>query len=521
MKCLVKQGSSFLLSVTTRQPFLFFYFASVKQRRLCLLLFIAFTSALSRAESFDFNTDCRKAYNTIVALRLNEGQQLLHQEQKKNPANLIPVYLENYIDFLTVYTSDSREAYNKLHGNKDLRMEMLKQGDSNSPWYLFAAAEINMQWATMSIRFGDYLTAILEIKKAYKFLEENQQRYPDFRANKKSLGVLYALLGSVPDKYKWGVSLLGMEGNVQQGLKDLEDLVAYGKQNDYIFMEETVTLYAFLLFHLQNDSEKAWMVLKENGFPEKDNLMNVFACAHIGVYGKHTDEALRVLDTKPSGAAYADFPLVTYLHGLAKLHKLSTDADTYFKKFIAENKGDSHLKASFQKIAWSYLLKGDTLNYRSFITKAGKKGSTVVEADKQAQKEFESGTVPNVNLLRARLLFDGGYYQKAADEMSKLNEKDFKSAEDGAEYLYRFGRIYHEWNRTDSALLYYEKAIAKGKTIPRYFAANAALASAQIHEQKGEKEKAVSFYTLCLSFEEHEYKNGIDQKAKAALNRLK
>lgn len=493
----------------------------MKQRRLCLLLFIAFTSALSRAESFNFNTDCRKAYNAIIALRLNEGQQLLHQEQKKNPDNLIPVYLENYIDFLTVYTSDSREAYSKLHGNKDLRMEMLKQGDSNSPWYLFTAAEINMQWATMSIRFGDYLTAILEIKKAYRFLEENQQRYPSFRANKKSLGVLYALLGSVPDKYKWGVSLLGMEGNVQQGLKDLEDLVAYGKQNDYIFMQETVTLYAFLLFHLQNESEKAWTVLKENGFPENNNLMHVFACAHIGVYGKHTDEALRIMEAKPAAADYAGFPLITYLHGLAKLHKLSPDADAYFKRFIAENRGESHLKSSFQKIAWSYLLKGDTLNYRSFISKAGKKGATVAEADKQAQREFESGTVPNVNLLRARLLYDGGYYRKAADEMAGLSGKNFKTVEEETEYLYRFGRIYHEWNKHDSALYYYSRTIEKGKALPRYFAANAALASAQICELKNDKEKAVSFYNLCLSFEEHEYKNGIDQKAKAALDRLK
>jgi tetratricopeptide (TPR) repeat protein len=445
---------------------------------------------------------------------------LLQQEQKKNTNNLIPVYLENYIDFLTVYTSDSREAYNKLHGNKDLRMELLKQGDNNSPWYLFTAAEINMQWATMSIRFGDYLTAIMEIRKAYKFLEENKERFPDFRANKKSLGVLYALLGSVPDKYKWGVSLLGMEGSVQQGLKDLNDLIAYGKQNDYIFMEETITLYAFLLFHLQNDSEKAWEVLKANNFPAKDNLMNVFTCAHIGVYGKHTDEALQLLEAKPNGADYADFPLVTYLHGLAKLHKLSADADSYFKKFIAENKGESHLKSSFQKIAWSYLLKGDTVNYRSFIAKAGKKGTHAVEADKQAQKEFESGAVPNVNLLRARLLFDGGYYQKATDEMAKLNEKNFQLPEESTEYFYRLGRIYHEWNKPDSALLYYEKAIEKGKALPRYFAANAALASAQIYEQKGNKEKAISFYQLCLSFEEHEYKNGIDQKAKAALNRL-
>src|SRR5690606_1271739 len=119
------------------------------------------------------------------------------------------------------------------------------------------------------------------------------------------------------------------------------------------------------------------------------------------------------------------------------------------------------------------------------------------------------------------LLFDGGYYEKAATEMNRLSEKSFKTEEAATEYLYRLGRIYDAWNKPDSALLCYFKTIDKGKALPRYFAANAALESARIYEVRGEKEKAISLYNLCLTFEDHEYKNGIDQKAKAGLNRLK
>ena len=82
----------------------------------------------AQAEVFDFNPNCRKAYNAIMALRLNEGRALLAQEEKQNPKNLIPVYLENYLDFITVYTTDTRETYEKLKSNKDLRMEMLRAG---------------------------------------------------------------------------------------------------------------------------------------------------------------------------------------------------------------------------------------------------------------------------------------------------------------------------------------------------------------------------------------------------------
>ena len=104
--------------------------------------------------------------------------------------------------------------------------------------------------------------------------------------------------------------------------------------------------------------------------------------------------------------------------------------------------------------------------------------------------------------------------------MNLLNENTFNSEDDKTEYLYRMGRIYDETGKTDSALLLYSKAIDKGKDLPRYFAANSAIESAKIYEAKGDKEKARFYYNLCLSFPNHEYKNGLDQKAKAGLNRL-
>ncbi len=480
------------------------------------------------AQNFEFNENCRKAYKAVIALKLEQGEALLKAEEKKNPDNLITIYLQNYSDFLRVYTSDTRAVYEQVKKNKEVRLVQLMAGDPSSPYYLFTQAEVNMQWAALSIKLGEYLNAIFEIRKAYKLLEDNQRRYPDFIANKKTLGVLYALLGSVPDKYKWGLNLLGMEGSVQKGIGYLKEITDYAravdaqrKKNDFIYQEETATIYAFLLLHLQNDGETAWKVLHENGLPQKDNLMNVYTCAHVGIYGKHNDEALQILAARPTGPGYTPFPFLTYLTGLAKLNKLEGDADSYFKKFLAEYKGENHIKSSYQKIAWCYLLKGDTTNYYYFINKADNLGGSMLDADKQAQKEAQLNQLPVVTLLRARLLFDGGYYQKAADEMNKLTEQNFKTAEEQTEYFYRTARIYDEWNKQDSALLLYNKAIEKGKNLPRYFAANSAFETGKIYEARGDKQKAIQFYNLCLSFEDHEYKNGLDQKAKAGLNRLK
>ena len=485
-----------------------------------LILIFAFLTRHALSQSFDFNDNCRDAYNALIALKLESGKALLKQEEKKNPDNLIATYLENYYDFLTVYTSDELSLYTQLKKNEDLRLVMLTEGDQRTPYYLFTLAEVNLQWAALDIKFGEYLNAVFEIRRAFKLLEENQKKYPDFKANKKSLGVLYALLGSVPDKYKWGVTLLGMDGNVEQGMGYLREVIDYGNKNDYIYQEETITYYAFLLLNLQNKAEAAWQVLKANGFPKSNNLMSVYTCAHIGVYGKHNAEALKLLTGKPVSDSFARFPFLDYLNGVARLSELQPDADSYFKKFIAAYKGGNHIKSSYQKIAWSDLLKGDTVNYLNFIGKIEKHGDATLDADKQAKKEAEDHRIPNPKLLRARLLFDGGDYAQARAEMNSMSEAVFSTTDDKTEYLYRLGRIYDETGKVDSALIFYNRAIEKGKDIPRYFAANSAIESAKIYEAKGDKDKARYYYNLCLSFPTHEYKNGLDQKAKAGLNRL-
>ena len=104
--------------------------------------------------------------------------------------------------------------------------------------------------------------------------------------------------------------------------------------------------------------------------------------------------------------------------------------------------------------------------------------------------------------------------------MATLSEQSFTTTELQTEYLYRTGRIFHEWNKADSALIYYAKAIERGKDLKRYFAANSALETGEIYELRGNKEQAKQYYNMCLGFADHEYKTGIDSKAKAGLNRL-
>src|SRR5882672_9325218 len=81
------------------------------------LLFLTF-SFMPRGRAqvsyhYDFNTDCRKAYDEIIKLKLNTGKLILEAEKKVHPGNLIPYFLENYIDFFTLFFNEDPDEYRR------------------------------------------------------------------------------------------------------------------------------------------------------------------------------------------------------------------------------------------------------------------------------------------------------------------------------------------------------------------------------------------------------------------------
>ena len=53
--------------------------------------------------------------------------------------------------------------------------------DEKSPFLLYTQAEIHLQWAFCKIKFGEYVSAAFEVKKAYSLLLNNQKKFPDFK----------------------------------------------------------------------------------------------------------------------------------------------------------------------------------------------------------------------------------------------------------------------------------------------------------------------------------------------------
>ena len=440
-----------------------------------------------------------------------------------NPKNLIPFYLDNYIDFLTVIISEEKPRFELLKSNKDIRLDLIEKGDKNSPFYLLTQAEINLQWAFARIKFNEYLTAALEVNRAFKMLEMNQKKFPDFVLNKKCLGLLHAAVGTIPDEYKWAIKLFGFEGSIKQGEAEVKEVFeATLKNSNYSsFKTESALLLSVLELNLLNNEafvEK--QILPELEKEKIPNPLQVFCFANSCMKIGKTDEAILFLEKNKFGKESFTFSYLNYMLGQAKLTRLDKDANVPMESFLKTFKGINFVKAANLRIAWFYLMSGDKVKYQFYLSKVKSKGSALVDEDKQAKHESETGDIPNVSLLKSRLLFDGGYYEKALSELNKIDTKKIKSVKDNLELVYRIARIYHKQNNIQKAISNYQLTFKNGSAYPYYFAANSALQLGLIYEEQKNYPKAKEYFSQCLSLKEHEYQNSISQKAKAGLNRV-
>lgn len=479
------------------------------------LLFFCYCSSF--AQNFEYNTNCKQAYQAIFKLQLAEGLQILEKEKKENPKNYLPYFIENYADFLKLYVNDNVKLYNSIESKVSARLDKLKNGNSGSPYYLYTQADIHLQWAFCKIKFGEYLSAVFEVKKAYSMLQENQKKFPDFKPNVKSLGLLHTIFGAVPDKYKFGAKLLGLKGSIEQGLKELNSVM---KDDNFQFKEETVIMYTLLLLHLQKDKSSAWSMIENTNIPLGDNLLNHFVAATVADHTGKNEKMISVLSSRPSGAEYYPFPFLDFMLGYAKLNRLDADADVYIKKFIAINKGRSYQKEACRKLAWYYLINGEPALYKKYMQQILQIKEAPTDEDKSAQKEAEQNFMPNKELLKARVLSDGSYFDKALAIVNTIQPEKLTRTRDKIEYYYRKARILDEQGNAADAVKNYLLTIQKGEAYNYYFTANACIKLANIFERQQKKANAIQYYKKAIELEKDEYTNSIEAEAKAGLNRL-
>ncbi|TDO26991.1 bacterial transcriptional activator domain-containing protein [Sediminibacterium goheungense] len=493
----------------------------MKQTAILTLLFFLSLSAIGQ-KVYDFTPTCQQAYYEITRLKIEHGQELIQKARQQNPNNLIPVVLESYIDFLILFLNENPADYKLRYPRFGERIDILDEGPENSPFHRFALSTVRVHKAASAIKFGKMWEAGWDIRRTWILLKDNKKEFPRFVADDLLYGTLQTMIGTIPKGYKWLANVLGMRGSVTEGLKTVQAFINSNDPMAKIYSNEACFIYPYLLFYMDNKKEEAMDFIQQKKLDLVNNHLHGWMAANLSLNNKQSQFTQQIVQNRNSSAEYLDIPIWDFEMGFVKLYQLKPEeAIPYFERFLQKFKGNFYVKDVYDKIRLSYYLEGNTSAAEKARQLVLTKGNTDSDADKKALKDAKANFWPNMLLLKARFLNDGGYHREALTLLHGKTENDFEKEEDRLEYVYRVARIYDDLGRDHEAINAYLAAIRLGEFRKEYYAARAAVQIGQIYEKRGQKSLAVQYYQRCLDMGDHEYKNSLDQRAKSGILRCK
>jgi tetratricopeptide (TPR) repeat protein len=468
-----------------------------------------------------WTTEARTAYSYISELRLDESMNIIRLQSITHPENLIWPYLEDYSQFLQIFLQDDVREIPDFLESSSLRMDRISVVSESNPLSLMCQGQIHLHQCALRMELNQYVSAAADLNQAFKLLKRNQRLYPDDYANLRLYGLIKVAFGAIPDQYRWLVTMVtSLSGSIDEGLKDLHTIIDKSTADNNPFLPETVLMTALVESKLNNKPASGLQLINSFFGKVPENKLVQLVMALTNIASGNNDAAIRLL-SQPVGAPTAmRVPFMDFLLGKCKLSKGEDDADLYFKNYILFNKGKDYIKESYQKLAWYALLRGDESGYEENMHQILIKGASTTDQDQQALKEAQTHQKPHLVLLKARLLFDGGYYDQA---LALMTDELFNSITLQAyrlEFLYRKGRILQAKKSNAEALHYYSLAIKFGEDDHYYFACSSALECGVIHESLGSDWAAARFYNMCLDMSPETYSNSLHQKARTGLSRI-
>jgi tetratricopeptide (TPR) repeat protein len=479
---------------------------------VCLFLLLTIPAWADNIWTFD--ADLQKIHRLIINLQTEQAHKLL-EKSKSDPFQ--KMYVLSLCETLDVLISEDEDKFQKIESNFRERLKYLNNLPPSAD-ALFLQAELNLQRGFNFLNLGQEFNAVWAIKSAYNFTQDCLKKYPDFIPIRKTSGVIEVMIGSVPDKFHFFMSLLGMKGSVITGQTQLQEL----RDSPSSLNIEADLLYFTIKGLINQQIEEATKgfidILKE----EPDNKVALFLAVNMMMKNSQSEDALKLIHTLDASPGGLPMYYVDYLRGEILLEKGDyTNAILTYQKFISNYKSQNFKKDSYYKISLAYYLQGKMDLAKTNFEKAETTGKDVADPDHHADAQLKEGGFPNAKILKVRLYTDGGYYKEAKETFQSITPADLKTKKEQVEYYYRKARLAHKTSDISAAKIFYQQTIDMSGESQWYFAPNSALQLGYIAQASHDYPTAKKYFEMALTYKRHEYKNSIDGKAKSALEQMR
>lgn len=441
----------------------------------------------------------------------------------QEPSPLQRAFYRHNFGFIQTLAGQSPALYERFYVLSDSVADVLSAQPEDA-FVLAYRMELYFERAIAKLLQQRNFSAVWDLREAYKLSQRLAQKYPKQHLHGKVLGIFQVAISSLPDNYRWLANLLGYRAELTAGLKNIADAC---KQTPLLQQEAFAAQYFVLKLGL-NDPEQAgaWLdSLHRNNTPSR--VLNYLHAISL-VDRKRNAEAIPALKSIASDAelqAGASFPYPVYALARSYLYAgQHAEAIQAFRRFLTLCRGSILVRDAAARMAHCHYLVGDVPQARQALKLVGELPDSGFDEDVFATRYAKQHltlvpTASELQLLRARYAFDGGYYTQALALLQQMSAANIDPASE-TEYAYRTARIYQQIGRPDSARTWYLQCIRTSPQGKLWMKVHARYYLGQLAEQQQDVAAARLWYRQVLDFPSYDYRLGMEQKTRSALQRL-
>lgn len=464
------------------------------------------------------NPNCKIAQGFMIRLDFQNCNRYLNLERKSNPENTAIDFVELKSMALKILINENHSGLEDWERRYKYFDQGLKKQNLTGKLTYLCRAELLLLKGFLNVRKENYVTAVRDFNNAHTYFTEGQKRYPDYLDLEKGVALMKILIGVVPSEYQWALKLLGYEGELTRGLEDLKRIIDQTTEDStsLYLREESLFLYVTLYSNFgKRNGELSELILNNRVWMLRNPLLR-YAFTSALLKEKNAKIALDCFGPEPVNV---DLPHLAYLKGYLFLLTGKNNAEHWFNYFLKIHSGNMLKASSYQKLSWIYYLNSNLEKAREANLKIKTLKSFPTDEDLQA-KNAASQPFPAKCLLRSRLNFDGGFFQKSLKDLLSCAEGELKTTAEHIEFLYRLGRVHQKLGNAEKSIHCFDLTIKSGTGHKSYYAPAAALYAGNLMEDSGNAARAKYYYSKVFDFKGYPYERSLSQKAKAGISRL-
>jgi tetratricopeptide (TPR) repeat protein len=428
------------------------------------------------------------------------------------------IRLNSYKEFLHALIFQSRSNFDRYLIQSDTWLQNLDRLKSSNVSVSAAIAEVRLFRAVLAAQFSEYKTSAKDLLASYKIVSKSGSDFNPADRNKLS-GILGVLFQQVPEQYGKYLRLLGIHASGLSGLNGLERYYSAASAGS-VERTEGYLLLVTSLKEFSKDPAAAWNFVKAEGLPMLDNPLVRYQSALAALKAGDCESALKLLEGDGKSNDSRTFPFWNYQLGRCKLYRNDPDAAACLEKFINLPGGDNYRHRALLLTGWFYLIHGQKEKTQALFTQMKNLSGPYTPYDRQALSEASENRLPDPDLLKVRILFDGGYYDPCLATCKKLMDSGRLSEPEVGELLYRKGRCEQRLGNYTQAINSYIGVVDRADVIRNYTVPNAALQLGDLYKKSGQIKLARKYYNVCLEWNKYGFREGISRQAEMALKEL-